>query len=104
MRILTAAVILATAATATAAFAQSERLTDAQYIAAARCSGLMQGADAGAINAKLKAQASSRVTVVLDRADAARKDGARKARKATGAGGKAEVAREISTNCAAFTG
>ena len=53
----------------------------------------MQGADAGAINAKLKAQASSRVTVVLDRADAARKDGARKARKATGAGGKAEVAR-----------
>lgn len=103
MRILTAAVVLATAAASTAAFAQSERLTDAQYISAARCSGLMQEADATAITAKLKAQ-SNRQVVVLDRADAARKDAVRKSRKATGAGGKAEIAREIATTCAAFTG
>jgi hypothetical protein len=85
MRILTAAVILATAASTTAAFAQSDRLTDTQYISAARCAGLMQGADTTAID------------------EVARKAAASKARKANGPGSKAEVAREIAGACTAFT-
>lgn len=103
MRILTAAVILAAAASATAAFAQSDRLSDTQYISAAKCAGLMQGADTTAIDAVLNANKAGRVGVVLDRADVARKAAASKARKARGPGGKAEVAREIAGSCAAFT-
>ena len=102
MRILTAAVILA-AASATAAFAQTERLTDTQYIAAAKCRGLMQGADTAAIDAVLSANRAGRVGVVLDRAEAARKAAERKVRRANGPGGKAEVAREVAGACTAFT-
>ena len=104
MRILTAAVILATAATgATAAFAQ-ERLNDSQFIAAARCRGLMQGADTTDIDAVLKANRAGRVGIVLDRAAIERKSAERKARKATGAGGKAEVARQAADACASING
>ena len=102
MRILTAAVILATAASTTVAFAQSDRLTDTQYISAARCAGLMQGADTTAIDAVLNANKAGRVGVVLDRAEVARKAAASKARKANGPGSKAEVAREIAGACTAF--
>lgn len=102
MRILTAAVILA-AASATAAFAQTERLTDTQYIAAAKCRGLMQGADTAAIDAVLNANKAGRVGVVLDQAETARKAAERKSRKANGPGGKAEVAREVAGACSAFT-
>ena len=102
MRILTAAIILATAAIGTAAVAQ-DRLNDSQYIAAARCRGLMQGADTAGIDAVLKANKSGRVGVVLDRADVARKAATTKARKATGAGAKAEVARQTADACAAFS-
>lgn len=103
MRILTAAVILATAATSTAAFAQ-ERLNDSQFIAAAKCRGLMQGADTAGIDAVIKANKSGRVGVVLDRAATERKAAERKARKASGPGGKAEIAREIAGSCATFAG
>ncbi|MFA7262043.1 MAG: hypothetical protein WC068_03390 [Caulobacter sp.] len=102
MRILTAAVILA-AASATAAFAQTERLTDIQYIAAARCRGLMQGADTAAIDAVLNANRAGRAGMVLDRAATERKAAERKARRADGPGGKAEVAREVAGACTAFT-
>ncbi|MFZ4608118.1 MAG: hypothetical protein ACOYM5_17880 [Caulobacter sp.] len=102
MRILTAAVILATAASATAAFAQ-ERLTDTQFIAAARCRGLMQGADTAGIDAVLSANRSGRLGMVLDRANTARKAAVRTARRANGPGGKAEIAREIASACAGLT-
>jgi hypothetical protein len=104
MRILTAAVILATAAVSTAALAQTDRLTDSQFIAANHCRGLIRGADAAALDATIKANASGRVGVVLDRATVARKAAARKARKANGPGGKAELARELAGPCAAFAG
>lgn len=103
MRILTAAVILATAATATVAVAK-ERLTDSQFIAAARCRGLMQGADTAGIDAVIKANTSGRVGVVLDRAATERKAAERKARKASGAGGKAELARQAADACAGLNG
>ena len=100
MRILTAvAVLAAVAATGTAAFAQ-HRLTDSQFIAAAKCRGLMQGADTATIDAVIKANKSGRVGVVLDRAATERKAAERKARKATGVGGKAELARQAADACA----
>ncbi len=102
MRILTAAAILAVAAAgATAAVAQ-DRLTDTQYIAAAKCRGLMQGVDTAGLDAVLNANKGGRVGVVLDRADTARKTAATKSRKATGPGSKAEVAREIAETCSAY--
>lgn len=103
MRILTAAVILATAATGTAAFAET-RLNDSQFIAAAKCRGLMQGADTTTIDAVLDANKSGRVGIVLERAATERKSAERKARKATGAGGKAELARQAADACASVTG
>lgn len=102
MRILTAAILLAAAATSTAAFAQA-RLTDAQFISAAHCQGLA-GDNAGSLDAVVKANEHGRVGIVLDRADTARRDAARRARKATGEGGKAEIARELAGACAAFGG
>ncbi len=102
MRILTAAVILATVASAGAAIA-GDRLTDSQFIAAAKCRGLMQGADTAGIDAVLEANRAGRVGVVLDRADTARKAAATKSRKASGPGGKAEVARLAADACAGFT-
>ena len=103
MRILTAAVILATAATGTVAFAQ-DRLNDSQFIAAAKCRGLMQGADTTNIDTVLNANKSGRVGIVLDRAATERKSAERKARKATGAGGKAKVARQAADACAGLAG
>lgn len=100
MRILTAAIVLAVAATSTAAFAQNDRLNDSQFIAAAKCRGLMQGADTAGIDAVIKANKSSRVGLVLDRAATERKAAERKARKASGAGGKAELARQAADACA----
>ncbi|MDP1739285.1 MAG: hypothetical protein Q8L23_17815 [Caulobacter sp.] len=101
MRILTAAVILATAVSGGAAIA-NDRLTDSQFIAAAKCRGLMQGADTAGIDAVLQANKAGRMGLVLDRADTARKAAATKARKASGPGGKAEMARQAADACAGF--
>lgn len=102
MRILTAAVIIATTLGAGAAAFAQDRLNDSQFIAAAKCRGLMQGADTAGIDAVIKANKSRRAGVVLDRAATERKAAERKARKASGPGGKAEVAREVAGACTAF--
>jgi len=70
MRIITAAVIAATAVsglTATAAFAAEGRLSDSQFIKAARCAGLA-GADAGKFDALVKANKRGRADFVIDKA------------------------------------
>jgi hypothetical protein len=75
-----AATILASAAvTAGAALASSSHLTDAEYIAAARCQGLYQAktlgpADASGINALIRNEGATREPMVRDRADSARDD------------------------------
>lgn len=103
MRIITAAVIAATAMsglTATAAFAAEGRLTDSQFIKAARCAGLA-GADAEKFDAVVKANKRGRAGFVLDKAATARSDAARAARSAR-EGGKAEIAAELAGVCASL--
>jgi len=78
MRILTiAAVVLATAAGTGAAFAADARLSDGQFVQVARCRGLAAGDDAAKFDALYKAQKRGRADFVIDKADAARSDGAR---------------------------
>jgi hypothetical protein len=72
-----AAILASSALTAGAALASGPHLTDAEYIAAARCQGLYQAkslgpADASGINALIKSEGGSRMPAVLDRADSAR--------------------------------
>ena len=106
MRIITAAVIAATAVsglTATAAFAAEGRLSDSQFIKAARRAGLASGADAEAakFNALVKANKRGRADFVVDKAMAAKSDGARAARS-TREGGQAGIAAELAGPCAAL--
>ncbi len=107
MRIITAAVIAATAvsglaatATATAAFAAEGRLTDSQFIKAARCAGLA-GDDAAKFDALVKANKRGRADFVIDKAMTAKSDAARAARSAR-EGGKAEIAAELAGVCASL--
>ncbi len=103
MRIITAAIIAATAVsglTATAAFAAEGRLSDSQLIKAYRCAGLA-GADADKFNAVIKANKRGRADFVLDKALNARNDAARQVRSAR-EGGKAEIAAELAGVCAAL--
>ena len=81
MRILTiAAAAIVTVAGSTAALAAEARLSDGQFIQAARCSGLATGEAAAKFNAVIKAQKRGRADFVVDKADSARTDGARLAR------------------------
>ncbi len=103
MRIITAAVIAATAVsglTATAAFAAEGRLSDSQFIKAARCAGLA-GADAGKFDALVKANKRGRADFVIDKAMTARSDAARQVRSAR-EGGQAEIAAELAGVCASL--
>lgn len=103
MRIITAAVIAATAVsglTATAAFAAEGRLSDSQFIKAARCAGLA-GADAGKFDALVKANKRGRADFVIDKAMTAKSDAARQVRSAR-EGGQAEIAAELAGVCASL--
>ena len=75
--------MLATASTAGIALA-ADRVSDAQYLTAARCQGVARAAasDTGAIDSFLAAQKTGRDPYVLDQADNARREGQRQYRKA----------------------
>lgn len=103
MRIITAAIIAATAmsgAAATAAFAAEGRLNDSQFIKAARCAGLA-GDDGEKFDALVKANQRGRASVILDRAMTAKSEAARATRSAR-EGGKAAIAAELAGACAAL--
>jgi hypothetical protein len=103
MRIITAAVIAATAMSglaAPAAFAAEGRLSDSQFIKAARCAGLA-GADSEKFDALVKANKRGRADFVLEKANTARSDAARATRSAR-EGGKAEIAAELAGVCASL--
>ena len=94
---------LCTAALAGAASAHPQ-LTDAQYLAAARCQALMSSSalgkvDSASIDAVLKSQAAYRGPAVTDRADEIRTDTLRAASHA-GANGKAALIAERDGPCA----
>ncbi len=102
-----APVALSAAALSTAATAAPQRLTDAQYIAAARCEVLMSSVSLGRVDthdiaALLKVQSNARSVEVFDRADLAREQAAQAARHA-GAYSKAALVAERDASCAALT-
>lgn len=72
----------ATLASAGLAFAQpaSQRLTDAEYLAAARCAGLADGLGQDDYDAFMRDQSKRRQVAVLDRADKIRQKSKHSAR------------------------
>jgi hypothetical protein len=88
MSILKTLIVAAGLAAATGALAGPTRLSDSQYLAAARCDGLYTSpalgkVDASAINQVMKSEGSARDAAVLDRADQVRDDAKREARNAS---------------------
>jgi hypothetical protein len=87
MSMLKALIIVAPLVLSTAAIAAPERLTDSQYIAAARCQALMASSALGpvdmhAVDAVMKTEGATRSPAVADRADSARAQADRAARHA----------------------
>lgn len=108
MQLLKALILVAPLALSTAALAQPAHISDAEYIAAARCQGLMSSSalgrqDTRAVDAMMKAQSGARIDAVFDRADDARADAVRAASHA-GAYGKAALIAERDGVCRSLTG
>jgi hypothetical protein len=107
MKTLIAAAALMIAATATAAAAQpTARLSDAQFVKAARCKGLAKSealgaVDTSALDAVIKANKRARADFVVDRAMNAQNDAQSEAARADDAR-KAELIAERNGACAAF--
>ena len=102
--LIIAPLVMATAAAAAA----PDHFTDAQYIAAARCQGLMSSAalgreDMSQVDAVMKAQSKARSPDVFDRADEAR-DNAQRAASHAGAYSKASLIAERDGSCRAILG
>jgi len=94
------------AAAATSAFAQPDsRLSDVEYMQAARCAGIASagGVDTASINAMLKTQGRSRVAYIADKADEMRSDAARSAKHANGYA-KEKLNAELDGVCKRFLG
>jgi hypothetical protein len=108
MSMLKTLVMVAPLALSTAAFAQPSRLSDAQYIAAARCQVLMSSRSLGAqdsqaIDVMMKSEGASRSVFASQRAEDAA-DSARQAVSHAGAYGKAALIAERDGPCRALTG
>ncbi len=107
MRILTTVMLVAASAAsmATAAYADTVRFNDAQFIKVSRCRGLAGspglGGDKAAYDAVIKAQRQGRETYTRDRADQARSDAEHQARNANDSEKQALTA-ELSGACAAL--
>jgi len=104
MRVLAGLVMAALGATAAAA--QTGRLTDASYIQAARCVGLASSSklgsgDAAAMSAWFKTQAFGREAFVMDKADEMQREAKREADHAS-ADRKPKLEAELSGACAAL--
>jgi hypothetical protein len=102
---ITAAVIALACAAATTASAGSNRLSDIDYLQAARCSGLAasQSMDPSAYDNVLKAQRVGRAGYIQDKADATRNDAKRQAARA-GAERKPMLLAELDGACRRFGG
>ncbi len=96
------------AVAATAAQAHAAHMTDAQYLAAARCEGLMSSSELGrqddaALTRTLRSEAASRPAEIVDRADEARESALNAVRHA-GVYGRAALASERDGACRAILG
>ena len=107
MRITAAFIAAAVAASAAVpAFAQSDRLSDVEYLQAARCRGLVASEALGAmdtasIDAFFAAQSKGRSTYIADKADQITADVKRAAKRA-GTERKATLTAERAGVCARY--
>jgi hypothetical protein len=95
--------LVAAMVSTTAALAATTHLTDSQYLAAARCQGLISSpalgtTDATGINKLMKSEGSYRTADVTDRADEARSEAKRQAGSA-GAYGRSQLVSERDGAC-----
>jgi hypothetical protein len=100
------ALAAATAATATTAVAQPNvRLSDVEYMQAARCAGIAAStaADTASINALLKAQGKGRANYISAKADELQSDAARAVRRANDYGKQSLIAERDGV-CKRFLG
>ncbi len=103
---LIAVVFAAATLPSAGAFAAASSMTDAQYLALARCDGLASSkalgvADVSTLAGMFKAQGAGRTPAVSDRADEARSDAVRQAGHA-GATGKLGLIAERDGACQAW--
>ena len=109
MRIATAFIAAAMAASAAVpAFAQSGRVSDVEFLQAARCHGLVASEALGAmdtasIEAFMAAQSKGRNNYIADKADQVTTD-AKRAAKRAGSERKASLIAERDGACARFAG
>ncbi len=107
MRTIAAIVLAAAAATATTAFAQPDsRLSDAEYMQAARCAGLASAdltTDTAPVETLLKAQGFGRMAFITEQADHIKADAAHVARRAKGPM-KEKLSAELAGPCKRFLG
>ncbi|HYG26194.1 MAG TPA: hypothetical protein VD906_04745 [Caulobacteraceae bacterium] len=107
MRIATAFIVAVMAASAAApALAQSDRVSDVEFLQAARCRGLVASqalgaTDAASLEAFLNVQGKSRNAYVLDKADQVAAD-AKRAAKRAGPERRATLSAELAGACARF--
>ncbi|HZZ37395.1 MAG TPA: hypothetical protein VFE03_16855 [Caulobacteraceae bacterium] len=105
---LKAVIIAAALAAATASVAAPARLSDVQYLKAARCEALITspalgGGDGAAIKALIKAQRQGRMDYIYDKADQMRAEAASQARRA-GEEQKARLVAERDGACRVLLG
>jgi hypothetical protein len=107
MRITAALVALAAATAATTAVAQPNvRLSDVDYMQAARCAGIASAdssIDTASIDSLLKEQSRGRVAYISDKADEMRSTAARSAKRANGYA-KERLNAELGGACKRFLG
>lgn len=106
MSMLKALIIVAPLVLSTAAVAAPDKFTDSQYIAAARCQGLMSSSTLGAVDvhavdAVMKNEGATRSPAVADRAEDARAQ-ARRAADHAGAYSKGALIAERDGPCHAL--
>jgi hypothetical protein len=106
MRTLIAIAALAAATTSTAFAQPSDRLSDVDYMQAARCAGIASAEgsiDVASVNALLKTQGRGRAAYISDKADEMRSDAARSAKRANGYA-KEKLNAELGGVCKRFLG
>lgn len=106
MSIIKTCITAAALAASTAAFASPGAMSDAQYLAAARCSALIAspalgGGASPSLEALLRAEGRGRLPEVADRADEVRQDAMRQAGHA-GTQGRAGLIAERDGPCRSF--
>ncbi|HEY2177357.1 MAG TPA: hypothetical protein VGH15_02140 [Caulobacteraceae bacterium] len=107
MSVIRNIVLVAALAATSAVLASPSQLSDSQYIAAARCQGLigshaLGSSDSSAFDKMMKSEGATRTAAVFQMADDARSNASREARNAS-ATGRSALVSERDGACQSFT-